>query len=492
MLYIKKEDLKTSLRELAGILRMTSIVMLLPILATFYYAEDTRILVVIENILAFLIPSLVLYTLYKILRRIKPQVESKTKHVMVTVALAWASIAIIGALPFIIRGTLNPIDSLFESMSGWTTTGFSMIKDFENTPKDILLYRGITQGAGGLGVISLGIMVLLHGGKVGVGYVDMGVQKVKSGIRSTMAEVWKIYLFYIFLGVILLYIAGMSLFDALNHSMAALATGGFSTHSDIGYFNSFWIELVLVFLMLLGGTSFILHFKIFNKDWKAFFRSSEVKFMYTLILIALAIISVSIYGRNIPGVNTNSIFDVVWKSLFHIVAGMSTCGFNAVDFGKWPEIAQSILIFLMYIGMMSSSTSGGIRVIRFVIMAKSISYGLKKLILPKTAILRMKVDDVNIEEKELLDVIGYSVLYFLTAIVGAILLMFLGYTAVQSLFTIMSAMGNDGLGVISGTIWYNMPWQGKMVITFFMWIGRIEIYPFLLIVKNIIDKTHYR
>jgi len=492
MFYIRKDDLMISLRELAGIMRATSLIMLMPILATFYYAGSREPLSILQDALAFIAPSLLLHILSHLFKRIKAVGESKTKHIMLTVALTWLIIGIIGTVPFLMRGILNPVDSLFESMSGWTTTGYSMIRDFENTPKDILLYRGISQGAGGLGIISLGIMVLFYGGKTGVGYVDMGVHKIKSGIRSTISEIWKIYLFYIFIGAILLYLAGMTPFDAINHSMTALATGGFSTHSSIGYFNSFWVELVLVLLMLAGGTSFLLHYRIFNKDWKALLNSMEAKFMYALIIIATIIISISIYGKNIPGVNTHSIKDVVWKTIFHIVAGMSTAGFNTIDFGRWPEIAQSILMLLMYVGSMAGSTSGGIRVIRFVIMAKSISYGLKKLVLPKTAILRMKVDDRIVEERELIDVIGYSVLYFLTAFVGAMLMMFLGYTAVQSLFTILSAMANDGLGIVSGTIWYNMPWQGKMVTTFFMWIGRIEIYPLLLIIKNLIDKTHYK
>ncbi|MCX6695491.1 MAG: TrkH family potassium uptake protein [Candidatus Altiarchaeota archaeon] len=488
MLYIKKEDLLVSLRDLSGIVRMTSFIMLLPIVATFYYAGDTPFFSILESTLAFIIPSIILHVLYEILKRIKPHTESKTKHIMLTVALAWGIIALVGATPFIMRGILNPVDALFESMSGWTTTGFSMIRDIEGTSKDLLLYRGIMQGAGGLGVISLGVMVMFFGGKIGVGYVDMGVQRLKTGIRSTIKEVWKIYLFYIFLGVVLLYIAGMNVFDALNHSMAALATGGFSTHSDIGYYKSFWIESVLVLLMLAGGTSFLLHFKVFNGGLKMLWKNTEIKFMFGLIILSIIVISISIYGRNIPGVDTTSVFDVVWKTTFHVVAGMSTCGFNTIDFGKWPEIAQSILVVLMYIGMMSGSTAGGIRVIRFVILAKSVSYGLRKLILPKSAINIMKVNEMVIGEKELVDVIGYSVLYFLTAIVGSIALMFLGYTSLQSIFTIMSSIGNDGLGVISGTIWYSMPWQGKMIITFFMWIGRIEIYPLLLIVKNVIDR----
>ena len=489
MRYIKKEDLAISLRDLSGILQMLSVVMLVPIITTIYYPESYSPLNIFDKSLAFIIPSLILYLMYRVLKRIKTTEESRTRHIMITIALAWFIIGVVGALPFIIRGILTPVDSLFESMSGWTTTGFSMIREFESAPRDLLFYRGLTQGVGGLGVISLGLMVLLHGGRAGLGYVDMGVYKIKPGVKSTIRETWKIYLFYIVLGVVLLWIAGMSLFDAINHSMAAVATGGFSTHSDIGYYNNFWIEVVLIFLMLAGMTNFLIHYRVFNKDFKAL-RSSEVKYTLALILIAVAVISISVYGKDIPGVNTYSIADILRKTVFHVVAGMSTCGFNTVDFGKWPEIAQTTVILLMYVGGMAASTAGGIRVIRFVIIMKSIRYSVKKLVLPKTAVVSMKVDDNVVKESEVVYVLGYSAVYALSAIVGATLLMYLGYTTVQSLFTIISAMGNDGLGVVSGVIWYNMPTAGKLIVTFFMWIGRIEIYPFLLIVREFLVRAH--
>jgi trk system potassium uptake protein TrkH len=405
---------------------------------------------------------------------------------MITVGLAWLIIALVGSLPFIIRGALSPLDSLFESMSGWTTSGFSMIKDFENSDRDLLLYRGITQGAGGLGVISLGLMVLLHGGRLGVGYADAGIQTIKPSIRQTIIESWKIYGLYILFGVVALNIAGMNLFDAVNHSMAAMATGGFSTHIDIGYYNSLPIELVLMVLMFLGMTSFILHYRLFSGEFNAL-KSEELKYYFLIIGGSVAAISISIWGANIPGVDTYSVFDVVRKTSFHVISGMSTAGFNTVDFGKWPEFARTFMTGLMYVGGMSSSTAGGIRVIRFIILIKAIHYSLKKLVLPKSSVVVMKVDG-SVMREGINTVVGYSVVYFLVCVVLAMNLMLLGYGSLDSVFTIMSSMGNCGLGVLSGETWYGMAVSGKLTMILAMWIGRVEIYPGLLILFSLLER----
>ncbi len=479
-------DLRISFKELSMIFRLLSFVMLLPLAATFGYNTGKTVYMRLLDSATFITPFLALYLLYRILYKLGTGEAKSTKHLMLTVGLAWMTMALIGALPFIIRGVLTPLDAFFESMSGWTTTGFSMITDFENTDRDILLYRGIMQGVGGLGVISLGMMVLLQGGFMGTGYIDVGVQKIKPNIKNTLVEAWKIYGLYILFGVVMLYIAGMSVFDAVNHSMSAVATGGFSTHSDVGYYNSTAIEVVLMVLMFLGMTSFIMHFKIFNGDTSVL-RSEELKCLVGVILVSVVLIGASMWGKAVPGVDTHSVFDVLRKTSFHVVSGMSTAGFNTVDYGKWPEFAKTWVTGLMYIGGMSSSTAGGIRVIRFVILLKIVHYCLKKLVLPKTTVVIMKLDGKILQE-DVLMVIGYSVAYLSICVILSLILMLYGYDALDSVFTIMSSMGNDGLGVISGDGWNKMPDAGKLTIAFAMWVGRVEIYPALLIFRNLLDR----
>ncbi|MFH1402904.1 MAG: TrkH family potassium uptake protein [Candidatus Altiarchaeota archaeon] len=476
------DDIKISLRDLAAIIQMLSIVMLFPLVATIAYSSQVSLLGRIGEASAFILPSLILYSFYKTLNMFRVETRTKTKHIMITVGLAWIIMSLVGSIPFMMRGTLGPLDSFFESMSGWTTTGFSMIEDFEGTDRDILMYRGIMQATGGLGVISLGMMVLLQGSSPGIGYADIGIQKIKPGIKSTIVETWKIYGLYILMGIVLLNIAGMDLFDAVNHSFTAMATGGFSTHSSIGYYDNALIEIVLIFLMIVGMTSFILHYRLFNGD-RNVFKSAEVRYGFGMIAIAILAFSAVIWGTPVEGVDTNSVFDVIRQSSFQVIAGASTCGYNTVDFGKWPDFAKTFMIGLMYVGGMSSSTAGGIRIVRFIIILKAIHYSLKKLVLPKSALIIMKVDKKAVQE-DIITVVGYCGVYLSICVILSLSLMLVGYRSVDSIFTIMSAMGNDGLNVFSGGDWYHMNPIGKLTIILGMWIGRVEIYPGLLILRS--------
>jgi trk system potassium uptake protein len=481
-------DIRVSLKDLAAVLRMLSVVMLLPIIATLAYGGHTTLMSQLRSAWAFILPAAILYCLYVLTRSLGLDSPPNTKNVMLTVALAWLVIALVGSIPFMVRGVLTPLDSFFESMSGWTTTGYTMVSDFESVDRDLLLYRGIMEGIGGLGVISLGMMVMMHGSNLAVGYTDVGIQKIKPGIRQTIIESWKIYGLYILLGVVLLYVAGMSLFDAVNHSMSAMATGGFSTHRDIGYYDSFAIEAVLMFLMFLGMTSFIVHYRLFSGDWSAI-KSDEMRYFLLILAASIVVIGASIWGKAVPGVNTLSAFDVLRKTGFHVISGMSTSGFATVDLGRWPEFAKTFMLGLIFIGGMSASTAGGIRVIRFAIIVKAIHYSLKKMMLPKSAIVVLKVDGKPLRD-DIVAVIGYCAIYLSVAVFLALGLTLMGYPSLESIFTVMSAMGNAGLQILPTDALHDMPGLGKMDLIVAMWIGRIEIYPGLLILRALMAKLN--
>ena len=478
------------MRDLSAIIQILSVVMLLPLFATLMYLWSNDLLERLVQLGAFIIPSAILFIICLIFKKISVDGPTKTKHIMVSFALTWVVIAAVGSLPFMIRGVMDPLDSFFESMSGWTTTGYSMIRNIGETDRDLLFYRSIMQGMGGLGVLSLGLMVLLHGGKIGVGYSDVGVQRIKPGIKQTIMEAWKIYGLYILLGFVLLYLAGMSPFDAINHSITSIATGGFTTHENAGHYANPLIEAILMILMLLGMTSFIIHYKVFSGDNKAF-SSTELKYGIMLIPPAILLMTFSLFimpPESFEAFDNKDLFKTLWVSSFHVISGMSTCGFNTVDFGQFPDFSKTLMSVLMYIGGMASSTSGGIRIIRFVIMLKAIKYSLKKLILPKSAIVVVKLDGRALRE-DIMTVVGYSSSYLFVCIGLAMILMLLGYGSIDSIVTIMSAMGNDGLGVLSGETWYCMHYLGKITIILAMWIGRVEIYASLFIFKSIIENT---
>jgi trk system potassium uptake protein TrkH len=490
MIYLDYDDIRLALRDLSGVLQVLSIVMLAPILVTVKYTEGSTPSGVFYEAAAFIIPSLILYLMHLTLRRyVKPrQKDTKTKHAMLTVVFAWMVIALVGALPFMVRGMLSPVDSFFESMSGWATTGMTMVEHPELAPKDMLFYRSWTHAVGGVGIIALGLIVLLQSGSAAMQYYssEVGGQKIKPGIKSTVIETWKIYLLYTVAGVVLLYIVGMTPFDAINHSFAAIATGGFSTHAEsIAYFNNFWVELVCMFLMLAGAISFLVHFRIFNGDLKAFFRNVESKYMFGLIFVCTMLCFWSLYGADIPGVDTTSAADTLRKSVFQTVSSITCTGFGTANAGQWPELPQTVLMLLMYTGGFYGSTAGGIKLLRLVVVVKAVRYNVKKLLLPKHAIVTMRLGDRNIGQQEILYVLGLSMVYLMVAMVGAMLIMALGYTGYESISTSLSAMGNVGIVYIQGARWFHMPAIGKVTIAVLMWIGRLEIFPILMLLSPI-------
>jgi trk system potassium uptake protein len=480
---VTSKDLRLCFKELALVIRLLSFVMLWPLVVTAIYVTRASPLDYAITASAFILPASILYLLHQSFNKYGLDGISHPKHIMITISLAWFIVAVVGAIPFYVRGVLNPFDSFFESMSGWTTTGYSMIPDLEVVEKDLLFYRSLSEGVGGLGLVSIGMLILLQGGRMGVGYSNLGIQRIRSSLKGTIIESWKIYGLFILFGTVMLYLAGMTVFDAINHSMTSIATGGFSTHNSISYYNSPFIELILILLMILGMTSFLLHFRLFNGDRSAIL-SEELKYCWVIIIVSVLVLTASIFGKEIPGVNTYSLSDVLRKATFHVVSGMSTCGFSTLEYSSWPGQAKTWMIGLMYVGGMSSSTAGGIHVIRFLILLKAIHYCFKRLILPRDAIVLLKVDKKPIYEDVLL-VVGYSAVYLLVSLLLSLILMYIGYAPVDSVFTITSAMGNDGLAAISGDSWYHMPYIGKLTVIVGMWIGRVEIFPGLLILTNL-------
>ncbi|MFH1789005.1 MAG: TrkH family potassium uptake protein [Candidatus Altiarchaeota archaeon] len=486
-------DIKIACRDLTGIFKLAFYVMLIPLAFTAYYTTTRTPAILVEKSLAFILPSmvfLVLHRLFKIFFTTKRQTQ--TKQALISVTIAWLIVALVGSLPFMIRGTLGPVDSFFESMSGWATTGMTMIEYPEllrGGNEDILFYRSLTHIVGGVGIIALGLMILIHSGTAAMAYYssEVGSQKIKPGIKNTVIETWKIYLLYALAGIVLFYLAGMSPFDAINHSFAAIATGGFSTHSEsIAYFQSFWIELVAVFLMIMGAVSFIVHYRFFVGDYRYFLKNIETKYMFTLIGISTAAIALFfMLSANIVGVDNSSVFDVIWKSVFQVVSSITCTGFSTVNAGEWPHFAQTILMVLMYTGGFYGSTAGGIKLLRLAVVVKAIHYTLMKMSLPKSAIVSLKVSEKTIDDQEILYVLGLSMAYLMVAIVGASVLMALGYEGFDSMSISLSAMGNVGLVYVTGAPWYHMPAVGKLTITFLMWIGRLEIFPILLLLEPV-------
>ncbi len=484
MLSLNLEDFRIALRDLSGILRIVSFVMLLPIPVALYFAEFLDLPYLLKKISVFLIPSAILYILYFILeKKFRSELKTRTKHAMLTVALAWLIVTILGSLPYILSNTLNPLDSFFESMSGWTTTGMTMLRSIENTEKEILFYRGLTQWVGGVGIIVLALVVFMRKGTVAIQYYasEVGGLKLKPSIKSTVIETWKIYGIYTLACIILLYLAGMTPFDSILHSFSTLSTGGFTTHSNsIGYYDSPLIELILMVFMLIGAIGFLIHFKLFNGQYTALIENIEFRYMLKIILISIILISMAIWSNF-----HYSLFNAVRIGSFQAVSGMTCTGFSTVDLSKWHDLPITVLILLMYVGGLYGSTAGGIKLLRFIIILRVIVYNLKRLILPKSAVFRIKLDEKVVGDEQILYALGLSSAYIVVAVIGAIIMMLAGYSWIVSLFLTLSAMGNVGLINIAGNSWFMMPSIGKLTLIFLMWIGRLEVFPVLILFSSI-------
>jgi len=512
MLSLNTEDLWISLKELSGLFRFMPIIFLLPIPFTFYFIivdkllagnSISRVFQIIGNnsvealsgaavlILirssVFVIPAIISYFLYSVLREIPTKSPVKTRHVMMSVSLGWLGITIISTLPYLLTGTLtSPIDAWFESMSGWSTTSFTLIKNLEVKPPDILFYRSLTQWLGGLGIIFMALSVLLRKGTVAMNYYssDKGERKIKPSVKGTVIEIWKIYGVYTVLCFILLYLAGMSAFDALNHAMTALSTGGFSTHdANIGFFHDKpFIAPVLMFFMIIGSISFFVHFKLFEGRMRSLTGNIEFRNMISIIGLSTIIIVVLFFFKTYT-LSDRSLLDAAFQS----TSAMTSTGYSTVDLSSWPESGQMILVILTYIGGFYGSSAGGIKILRFAVILQVIAYSMKKLTVPKTAILRIKIGDRPVDDDELLSVFGFTTAYLAILAAGTLLLTY-EFTTNQALFLSASALGNNGLSNVDSVKWFGMSDASKIILTFLMWVGRLEILPVLVFLSSLYVK----
>ncbi|MEA1925127.1 MAG: TrkH family potassium uptake protein [Candidatus Altiarchaeota archaeon] len=500
------EDIKIALHELSEILRATSFVFLVPIVFTLLYFRWDNITLLFERVMVFLVPFIIVYLLHLLFGRMPCKYEKKTKHIMMAVSMGWILIAAVGAIPYFLSGTLGPLDSFFESMSGWTTTGMTMIEYPENLledKKDILFYRSFTQWIGGVGIIVLTMIVFLREGTAAIEYYssEVGSLKLKPSIRKTVKETWKIYILYTIACTILLFLVGMDnmdLFDALNHSMTALPTGGFSTHSEsIYFFQNPLVELILIVFMMAGGISFIIHYRAFEGKKSHISRNIEFRYMVVLVLVTTAVLFI-VFLADEGALNSLRI------SLFQTVSILTTTGFGTADIAGWPVPTQTILLLLMLIGGSYGSTGSGVKMLRAVVIVKALVYSIKRFTLPKSVMLRLTVGDNTIDYDEITYVFAFFTTYLLITFVGAFILTAVGYGGYESASASLSAISNVGpcsipLFIVNAdgkTVtndgWFRMPDLGKITLMLLMWVGRLEIFPVLVLFTIFFKKKRRR
>lgn len=364
----------------------------------------------------------------------------------VIVILSWFITALLSTLPFILSGMLNFTQATFEAVSGWTTTGLSVV-DVTEAPNTFLLWRSIMQFFGGAGLSVVMVSAIIGPNGQGLYNAEGRTDKLLPNVRKSTKLIMTIYSGYVVSAIILYILAGMHWFDAINHAIAALSTGGFSTKEDsIGAFNSLPIEMITIVLMLLGTTNFGVHFLLLKGQFKAVFKSGEVRFLGFLLALAIPIVT---FGA------LYTFYGTIGKAFriasFEMITALSTTGFSIVGYEEWPLAAVFIMIILMIIGGGAGSTAGGLKLYRVYLLLKSLWWELKSYELPAKAIRKNYVwrseGKYYVEQSHIIQTANFALIYMITYFIGVTIFLFYGYPLKESMFEFASTLGTVGLSV---------------------------------------------
>ncbi len=465
---------------LGRLLTAYGLIMVIPLIVALYYQESA--------VWAFFWAVLITAGIGLVMR-FHGKVDGKVgiREGFAAVGGAWVLASLFGALPYVISGDIpSYIDAVFETTSGLTTTGASVLTDLESFPRSILLWRSLTHWLGGMGIIVLFIVLLPN---IGIGAVHLFnaevpgpiSEKVLPKIKDTAIVLWTIYAGFTLVEVLLLCFAGMSLFDAVNHAFATMATGGFSTRTaSVAAFESVAIELIIVLFMFIAG----MNFNIFIHAWRQrtlnVFKDTEFK--YYLIFVALAFVFVS---GNLVIQQGTDLLSAMRQAIFQVVSIMTTTGFATADFDQWPGLAKMILFFLMFIGGSAGSTAGGIKVARIIVLMKMGWAQLKQVIHPRL-VVNIVVQDKVMDSYVLSTVGRFFFLFIFIFIIASLLLAGTGLQPFDAMSASIATLGNvgPGFGVIGPMVNYApiSPF-GKIVLTLCMLLGRLELFTLLVFLQ---------
>jgi trk system potassium uptake protein TrkH len=470
---------KMTIYILGKMLGVEGVLLLLPAAVAGYYGEKSGF--------AFLIVSALLFIIFLIFGRKVP--ENKTiygKEGLIIVGSAWILWSLFGAIPFVISGSIpNYLDAFFETVSGFTTTGSSILIDIESMTKGMLFWRGLTHWIGGMGVLVFVMMLTSLDDENSMHLMRAEIPGPSAGklvprARSSAKILYSIYFVLTAAQVVFLLFGGMNLYDALVHAFSVAGTGGFSSkNASISYYNSAYIDGVVTVFMILFGINFNLYFLLRLKQWKAVFKNEELRVYLGIVFGSIAMITI-----NIVNIYEN-IHHAFRYASFQVASVITTTGFYTTNFELWPQFSKMILLGLMIIGSCAGSTGGGMKVSRFLILLKSIKQEMRKMLHPK-AVTIVRLNGKKVSGETVHHVYIYFICYVLVLMVSVLLVSINNFDFMTTFSAVISTLNNVGPGFVQvGPMenFNNFSWLSKIVLCFDMLVGRLEIFPYLLLVS---------
>ena len=469
-------NIKLIYKIIGSLLFLEAVFLLICLGISLFYMED--------DMLAFLL-SFIIIIIGGILFRYAGRNATNTlgrRDAYLLVTLTWIIFSLFGCLPFLASGYVSsPTDAFFETMSGFTTTGASVIDDVERLPHALLFWRSLTQWIGGLGIVFFTIAIIpsLVGGNMKVFSAEATGPiraKMHPRLTTTAKWIWSIYLLLTVGCAAAFYLFGMSIFDCLNYAMTVTATGGFSTHNDpTGYYHSAGIDYSSIVFMFLAGISFtLLYTSIFKGRIKQLFKNSEFKLYCTLVVICtlLIVIFLCIY-------NNYTVDNAIRYGLYQVVSFLTTTGVFNVDAAQWPHFTWVVLCVCMFFGGCAGSTAGGFKCVRGVMILKIVRNEFKRILHPK-AILPVKVNDTNINYSAQVTLMAYFAAYMFLALISYLVMVLTGIDNTNAITVALSCASNIGptlsLEIGPSMSWTTLPIAVKWILSALMLMGRLEIF----------------
>jgi len=471
---MKRRDAFLVVRLVADVLYAYGFLLLAPALVGVLAAEHAQAI-------TFAVGAVLLIACCFVLRRQIPAIDVQARHAVMALALAWILLSLFSSVPFRVH-RMPWVDALFESFSGWTDTGFTMIPHPEGLPISLSVFRVLMQWVSGLGVVILMLFLQVPSPKAA-----QGLFRAEGRFEDFTTNLWQvgrtivlIYVSYTFAGFVLFWILGIPPFHALTHAITSLSTGGFSTNSvSVGVYGV-WPSIVAMALMLCGGISFGSHQALTSGNVRKFFRNPEIQALFAVVVGATGLLLLE------QALVRGYVLDRILESVFYVISAITTCGAGTtLPLAETPDMVVFTIIFLMISGAVYGSSTGALKLWRLIIIGKLIGREIKRPFYPQGTVMPILMGNNVIAPEMALQVTVYALLYLAVGLAGSLIFMLFGHRSLHALFTVFSAQGNVGLNAMPDALYYAMHPFLKLQLVFHMLIGRMEIFPLFYLLRGL-------